>query len=117
MKRLIELKHIGPRAHVRTLIEELIDRLEDHLGQMRQDAISIHVLFEENGSHKLYRAALTCHIPGHVVAAHEENREAGSAIRKAFAEIERQLDKCSAILRQEHLRRRRSLKEFPVVES
>ena len=106
MKHTIELKHVGPRAHVQQLLEELIARLEEKLGHLPQDATSLHVVFEENGRHKLYRTSLTCHVPGRMVAAHEESREAGATIRKAFAEVERQLEKHKAILRHEHLRRR-----------
>ena len=96
MKRTIELKHVGPREHVRRLIDELIDRLDEKLAHYPEDAVSVHALFEENGTHKLYRASLTCHVPGHMVAAHEENRDAGRAIRRAFAELGRQLQKCDA---------------------
>ena len=106
MRRIIELKHVGPKQHVRHLIEELSDRLNDKLQHFSEDAVSIHVLFEENGTHRLYRSAVTCHVPGHMVAAHEESRQAGATIREAFAEVERQLERCSAIIRGERLRRR-----------
>ncbi len=106
MKSAIELKHVGPRGHVQHLLEELIGRLEEKLNHFRSDAVSLHVVFEENGTHKLYRASLTCHVPGYTVAAHEEGREAGAAIREAFAELERQLEKRKAVLRHEHERRR-----------
>ena len=102
MKRIIELKHVGPKEHVRHLFDELSDRLEERLSHLRQDAVSIHIVFDENGSHKLYRVSLTCHIPGHVVVAHDEYREAGVAIREAFKELERQLEKQKAFLRQKH---------------
>lgn len=115
MQRLIELKHVGPKAHVRHLVEELIDRLEGKLQHFRQEAVSAHVVFDENGTHKLYRMSLTCHVPGHVIAAHEENRDSGKAIRKAFAEVERQLKKRTDVLR--HARRRTaSLKTLPMTE-
>jgi ribosome-associated translation inhibitor RaiA len=106
MQRTIELKHVGPKAHVRRLLEELSDRLEERLSHFAADAVSLHVLFEENGSHKLYRTSVTCHVPGHLIAAHEEGRESGATIRKAFLEIQRQLEKQKAILRHEHLRKR-----------
>ena len=106
MRRTIELKHVGPRHHVQRLLSELIDRLEEKLQRVSQDAMSVHAVFEENGSHKLYRTSLTCHLPGHLVAAHEEGRDPGMTIRKAFAELERQLDKQKAILRHERLVRR-----------
>ena len=99
MKRSIELKHVGPREHVQRLFEELIDRLGTKLKHFPDDAVSVHAVFEENGTHKLYRTSLTCHVPGHTVAAHEERREAGASIRDAFAELERQLEKQKAHLR------------------
>lgn len=106
MTRVIEVKHVEAKAQVRSLIEGLIDRLEDKLQHFRNESISVHALFEENGSHTLYRAHVTCHIPGHIVAAHEEGRNPGVSIRKTFAEVERQLRKHSARLRREHLRKR-----------
>ncbi len=117
MKRTIELKHVGPKHHVRNLLEELIARLEDKLAHVPSEAISVHVVFEENGAHKLYRASLTCHLPGQTVAAHEERRDAGEAIRKVFSEVERQLEKRKAVLHRERLRRqlrhRRARRELP----
>ena len=106
MQRIIELKHIGPKALVRALLEELIDRLEDKLQRAASEATSVHVVFDVNGSHKLYRTALTCHVPGRTIAAHEEARNAGTSIRAAFSEIERQLEKQKAIVRHEHELRR-----------
>lgn len=106
MKRIIELKHVRAAAHVRTLLNELIDRLEEKLQHFQQEAVSIHAVFEENGTHKLFRTSLACHVPGHTVAAHEEDRDAGTAIREAFGELQRQLEKQKAVVRHEHLLRR-----------
>ena len=106
MKRFIELKHIGPKGHVRRLIEALCDRLEDKLAHFEAHAVSVHAVFEENGTHKLARTSVTCHVPRHVIAAHDEGREGGTTIRRAFEEVERQLEKCNAIVRGERLRRR-----------
>ena len=105
MKRIIELKHVGPKDHVRQLLEELLDRLEEKLTHFPADTVTAHALFEENGAHKLYRASVTCHVPGHTVAAHEEGREAGTTIRDAFAEVDRQLEKQKAFMRREHQRK------------
>ena len=113
MQRIIELKHIGPKAHVRALLEELIGRLEEKVRYFAGEATSVHVVFDVNGSHKLYRTSLTCHIPGHVVAAHEEDREAGVSIRAVFTEVERQLEKQKAIARHEHeVRRSKRVSRF-----
>lgn len=106
MKRTIELKHVGPKQHVQALLDDLIGRLEEKLSHFPPDSVSLHVYFDENGTHKLFHAALTCHVPGHTVAAHEEGRKAGAVIRAAFAEVGRQLEKQKAVLRHERLRRR-----------
>ncbi len=106
MKCAIELKHVGPRSHVQQLIEELVARLEDKLSHFPSDSLSLHVAFEENGSHKLYRMSISCHLPKHTVAAHQEGRDAGLCIRKAFAEVQRQLEKQKATLRHEQAVRR-----------
>ena len=106
MKRVIELKHVGPKDLVRTLIDELIDRLEDRLKHFRDDSLSIHVLFEENGTHKLYRTAVSCHLPGHQLAAHDEGANAGMTIRSAFKEISRQAEKHSTLVRRTSVRKR-----------
>ena len=106
MKRTIELKHVGAKHHVRRLLEELSDRLEEKLRHFPKESVSLHIVFEENGSHTLYRTALTCHVPRHTIAAHEEGRDAGATIRNAFAEVARQLEKQKAIVRRDYLRRR-----------
>ena len=106
MKRLFEIKHIGPRTQVQALLTHLSDRLEEKLRHFPPDAVTLHVLFDESGSRKLYRAAVTCHVPGHTVAAHEEHRTAGRCIRDAFAELARQLEKQKATVRHERDRRR-----------
>ena len=106
MKRTIELKHVGPREHVQGLLEELASRLEEKLRHFPADAVSLRVVFDENGAHKLFRISLTCHVPGHTVAAHEERRDPGDCIREAFSEVERQLEKQKALIRGEHLRKR-----------
>ena len=106
MKRFLELKHIRGKDHVRSLADDLIDRLEEKLQHFPGDAVSLHAVFEENGARTVFRSSVTCHLPKHMVAAHEEGRDAGLVIRKSFAEIERQLEKQKAIVRHEHLLRR-----------
>ena len=116
MKRTIELKHVGAKQQVRALLEELIDRLEDKLRHFQQDSVSLHVLFEENGSHRLYRTSVTCHVPGQTVVAREERRDPGASIRETFAELQRQLERQKASLRHERLVRRskRSRRALPI---
>lgn len=102
MKRFIELKHVRGKDQVRALLDELIDRLDEKLTHFPSDAVSVHAVFEENGNRKVYRSSVTCHLPRHMVAAHEEGRDPGVVIRASFDEVERQLEKQKAIIRHEH---------------
>ena len=105
MNRTIELKHVKSKEPVHTLIDTLIDRLEEKLRHFPTDAVSLHVLFEENASRRLYRTALTCHVPRHMIVTHEERRDPGASLREAFEEVERQLVKRYAMMRKNHRRR------------
>ena len=109
MKRAIEVKHVRPRAQVQALLEALSDRLADKLRHFPDEAVTLRVVFDDNGRHSLHHIALTCHVPGHTAAAHEEGREAGAVIRAGFAELERQLDKTKATVRHEREMRRSRL--------
>ena len=110
MNRTIEIKHVGATKLVHDLLDDLIDRLEGKLSHFRGDALSVHVVFDENGTHKLYRTAVTCHVPGRLVAAHQENRNPGASIRKAFAEVERQIEKYKDTRGHERMRQSRRVK-------
>ena len=106
MRRMIDIKHVRAKSSVRALLEDLIARIEEKLSHFPSDAVSLHVVFEENGARTVYHTSVTCHVPGHTVAAREERRDPGASIREAFAELERQLEKQKALIRHEHLRRR-----------
>lgn len=100
MKCSIDLKHVGPREHVRALIQQLCGHLEERLRHFSPEATTLHVLFDENGSKTLFRTSLSCHVPPrHLLATREEDRDAGVSIRKAFAELEHQVDKLNTKLR------------------
>ena len=112
MKRLIELKHVGPKDHVRRLVEELCDRLEGTVRSFDAEAVSVHVMFEENGTHKLFRASVTCHVPHYLAVAHEEHHDSGAALRGAFEEVERQLEKHRPVHRRKLIQKRVVRRKF-----
>lgn len=98
MKWDIKVRCAAPREHVRQLLASLIDRLDKQLHHFPEEAVSLHVVFEENGARKLYRTRLTCHVPGRMFAAREERRDPGLCIHQAFSELERQLSKQKAFV-------------------
>ena len=106
MKRIIELKHVGPKNFVRKALDERCDRIEDRITFIEDDSINLRVVFEENSKHKRYNISLTCHLPKKTIVAHEEGHDSGEVIKKGFAEIEKQVDKHKAIVRHEHEVRR-----------
>ena len=106
MKRSIDVKHVAARRVVQTLLDDLMDRLEEKLKHFPDDAVSVRAVFEENGRRTLYRTSLTCHVPRHTIVAHDEHRDPGLSIRNAFAEVERQLERRKATIFHEHGRRR-----------
>ncbi|MBI3009449.1 MAG: HPF/RaiA family ribosome-associated protein [Candidatus Omnitrophica bacterium] len=116
MKKSIEIKHVGPREVVQQLLEERIERLANKLRHFPPDSLSLHVLFDENAPRRLYRVAVSCHLPKHTVAAREERHQAGEAIKEAFAELERQLEKQKAFVRREHLRSRERRQKQPQMD-
>jgi ribosomal subunit interface protein len=107
MKTLVEVRGAKDKELVGLLIDDLLARLEERLKHYETDSVSTHVFFEENGDHSLSRTSISCHVPGHIIAAHQESKDPYFTIRKAFDEIERQLGKKSALMRKEHLRGRR----------
>ena len=98
MKWHITLRCVAPREHVQQLLTSLIDRLGKQVHHFPEEAVSLHVVFEENGARTLYRTRLTCHVPGRMLAAREERRDAGLSIHRAFSELERQLSKHKALV-------------------
>ena len=125
MRRNLEFKNFSPGHRLRELVEELIARLDRHAPNSPADTIFLRLFVDENVARKLYHVSLTCNVPGRMLAAQEERHDAEEAVREAFVEIERQLEKHKETLshsylykrpaRREELRRQKA-EAFPVEE-
>jgi len=93
MKREIEFKNFSPAARLPELIESSIARLERHAPDLRDDAVMLRLVVEENATRTLYHVSLTCGVPGRTLAAKTERHDPEEAVREAFAEIERELER------------------------
>lgn len=111
MKHNIEFKHFEPAHDVRELVEELISRLEKHLKNFPEDLVFLRLLIEETAVRTLYHVSLTLDLPGRILATKEERHDVKEAIRDAFAEIERQVEKYKASLRGEQYYKRLTRRE------
>ena len=125
MRRNLEFKNFSPSHRLRELVEELIARLDRHAPNSPADTIFLRLFIDENAARKLYHVSLTCDVPGRMLAAQEERHDAEEAVREAFVEIERQLEKHKETLshsslykrpaRREELRREKA-EAFPAEE-
>ena len=105
MQRNVEFKDFEPPKHITTLIERLTSKLEKNTKTFSPDAVYLRLMVEHNSARKLYTVSLTLDVPRKTFAAKEEQHDIQAGIRSAFAEIERQLKKYKAHLRQDHWKR------------
>jgi ribosomal subunit interface protein len=107
----LEFKNFSPGNRLRELVEALIARLDRHAPNSRADTSFLRLFVDENATRKLYHVSLTCDVPGRMLAAQEERHDAEEAVREAFVEIERQLEKHKETLSHSHLYKRPARRE------
>jgi ribosomal subunit interface protein len=111
MRHNIEFKHFEPHERIRNLVEELIARLEKYVKDFPEETVFLRALIEENAVRKLYHVTITLDLPGRILAAKVERHDIDEAVRAAFTEIERQIEKHKATLRGEQFWKRRARRE------
>ena len=111
MRRNLEFKIFSPSHRLRELVEELIARLDRHAPNSPADTPFLRLFVDENSARKLYHVSLTCDVPGRMLAAQEERHNAEEAVREAFVEIERQLEKHKETLSHSYLYKRPARRE------
>jgi RNA polymerase sigma factor (sigma-70 family) len=116
MKYELEFKGLESAPDVRRLIESLITRLDRKSQALSDEPLFVRCVVEEVETHKLYRVSLTLEVPQKTLAAKQEMHDAQAAIRRAFEEIETQLEAYKSSLRGEQwwkrVKRRRELKQY-----
>jgi len=111
VRRNLEFKNFSPSHRLRELVEELIARLDRHAPNSPADTIFLRLFVNENAARKLYHVSLTCDVPWRMLAAQEERHDAEEAVREAFVEIERQLEKHKETLSHSSLYKRLARRE------
>jgi ribosomal subunit interface protein len=105
MKNNLEFKSFEAGATVRNLINRLTSKLEKNTKHFSPDPVHLRLMVEHNAARTLYNISLTLDLPGTTLAAKQEQHDVNAGIRAAFEEIERQVKKHKASLRQEHWKR------------
>ncbi len=111
MRHNLEFKNFSPGKRLSGLVEELIARLDKHAPNASEGTIFLRLFVDENAARSLYHVSLTCDVPGRMLAAQEERHDAEEAIREAFTEIERQLEKHKGTLSHSYLYKRPARRE------
>ncbi len=104
MKTEISYHNIQKRSHAELegLIDELSQtHLERHMTKFPADATELHVHVEKSEHHSRYRIKLRLGIPKENLESADESDEIIPALRKSFAELERQLEEHLTRIRQE----------------
>ena len=112
MTRNIEFKGFEPHSSIKKLIGRLKTKLERSAGSFSSEWVRFRLMIEQNAARSLYNIALTLDLPGKTLAARNEQHDLEPAVRAAFAEIERQLEKYKASLRGEHWKRPKRREEI-----
>jgi ribosomal subunit interface protein len=99
----LEFKNFAPSPRLRELVEELIARLDRRAPHAPPDTIFLRLFMDENAARKLYHVSLTIDAPGGMLAAQEDRHDPEEAVREAFVEIERQLEKRKDMLGHSYL--------------
>jgi ribosome-associated translation inhibitor RaiA len=107
----LEFKNFLPGHRLRDLVEELIARLGRRAPNYPADTLFLRLFIDENAARRLYHVSLTCDVPGRMLAAQEERHDAEEAVREAFTEIERQLEKHKRTLTHSFLYKRPARRE------
>ncbi len=114
MRYLIEIKDVSQKEDLGTLVGQLSAKLEKKLKSIPAGTLFLRVL-KEKVTRDMWRASVKLDVPGRVLTAREENRDAHTATRAAFAELDRQVDAYKSAVRGEaawkRTRRRRVLRQ------
>ncbi len=108
MHHNVESQHLNAalKASVAAELATRIEKLRKRLAALPDDTVFLHGRVEKHPRRKRFRVALTLHLPKRVLTAREEGEVCEAVVAAAWRELERQLNRHLAFLRQEHLWRR-----------
>jgi DNA-directed RNA polymerase specialized sigma24 family protein/ribosome-associated translation inhibitor RaiA len=106
MTHQLSLRGSQDREEVRRWLERPLARLRRQLARFPADAVHLRTVVREAEGGRRAEAAIALQLPSRTLAASEEGATARAALREAFDELARQLEKEKARLRRARDRRR-----------
>jgi ribosomal subunit interface protein len=97
-------KNIEVTPELREYFESKVAKLDRLLPTFSDQLVSLQATVEMNLKRNDYATSLSLHFPQHTLHAAEQSRDLKGAIRTAFDEIIRQVDRFKSKLRGEHRR-------------
>jgi putative sigma-54 modulation protein len=95
-------KNIEVTPDLREYFESRIEKLDRLIPSFSEDLVSLQATVEMNLKRGDFSTSLSIHFPQHTLHAEEESRDVKGAIRAAFDELIRQVDRFKSKLRREH---------------
>jgi RNA polymerase sigma factor (sigma-70 family) len=98
----------GLEASILVLAKRHVER---YLSRFEPDTVELHVHVEKSRHRDYFHVSMRLNVPGATLAAREEGRDPMAALRESFDEVERELLRQLARLRQEDAWRRKERRE------
>jgi ribosome-associated translation inhibitor RaiA len=108
MRPNIEFKNVTAKEELSKLAEELAAKIEKRVKSFPQETVYLRLFIGESATNKPWTVSATLELPGKTIAAKEEARDAHTAIRAVFAELEQLIDAYKSSLRGEPSWKRQS---------
>jgi ribosomal subunit interface protein len=102
MRHTLIGKNVEVTADLRAYFESKINKLDRLIPTFADDLVSLQATLERNVKRGDYFTSLSLHFPQYTLHAEAQSREVTGAIRSAFAELLRQMDRFKSKLRGEH---------------
>ena len=102
MRHTLIGKNIEVTPELREYFESKLEKLDRLIPTFSDQLVSLQATVEKNLKRNDYSTALSLHFPQHTLHAEEQSRDLNGAIRTAFDEIIRQVDRFKRKLRGEH---------------
>jgi len=102
MRYNLIVKNIEITPDLREYFESKLKKLDRLIPTFSEDLVSLQATVEMNLKRGDFSASLSLHFPQYTLHAEEQSREVKGAVRTAFEDLIRQVDRFKSKLRGEH---------------
>ena len=102
LRHTLNGKNVEITPELREYFESKLEKLDRLTPTFSDQLVSLQAMVEKNLKRNDYSTAFSLHLPHHTLHAEGQSRDLKAAIRTAFDEIIRQMDRFKSKLRGEH---------------